>query len=134
MDRLKILKIYLWVLGIFLFFWWPLSHWLYPDWYHNLLGFQTYDYALVKIIGTCGVMPVLGIFFAALNPERNRDILLVLIIFAVLMAATYTFLIIAKGFPTLEYINVAMSFLNAVILFLLLPHKTVRLSTRGEVS
>ena len=123
MDRLKILKIYLWILGVFLLFWWPLSHWFYPDWYHNLLGFSNYDYALVKIIGTCGIIPVLGIFFTALRPEKNRDILLILIVFAILMAATYIFLIINKGLPTKEYINVVMSILNAVILIILLPGK-----------
>ncbi len=36
--RLKIIRIYLWLAAIFLLFWSPLSHWVYPDFYHYTLN------------------------------------------------------------------------------------------------
>jgi hypothetical protein len=125
LDRIKILRVFLWVFGIFTLFWWPLSHWFYPDWYHNLLGFESYDYSLVKVIGTIGIVPVLGIFFSARNPVRNRDFILVLITFCILMAATYIFLITTRGFPVREYVNVGLLIFSAVFLTVFFPYVPV---------
>lgn len=123
MQRITVLRIYLFALGLFTLFWWPLSHWFYPDWYHNLLGFTSYDYSLVKIIGTIGVVPVMGMFFAAKNPVRNRDFIISLLAFFIMMAATYVFLIHTHGFPRKEYVNVALLVVNACILGFLYPRK-----------
>jgi len=124
MTRLALLKGYLWLLGVFTLFWWPLSHWFYPDWYHQLLGFEQYDYSLVKIIGTIGVIPVLGIFFTAVNPVRNRDFVLTLRVFFVLMAGTYVYLIKAHNFPVREYLNVGLLVVNTIILGTLYPWRS----------
>ena len=124
--RLKILRLYLLFLALFTLFWWPLSHWLYPDWYHELLGFNGYDYSLVKIIGTTGVVPVLGMFFAARDPIRNRDFVSSILVFCVLLAATYVFLIETHGFPTREYANVALLVGNAALLGLLFPWRAAQ--------
>lgn len=124
MKRIAVLKIYLWLVGTFTLVWWPLSHWFYPDWYHRLLGFERYDYSLVKIIGTIGIIPVLGIYFTALNPLRNRDIVITLLVFFVLMAATYIYLISAHNFPVLEYINVCLLLVNTIILGALYPWRS----------
>ncbi len=121
--RIKILRLYLLVLALFTLFWWPLSHWLYPDWYHTLLGFHSYDYSLVKIIGTIGAVPVLGMFFAASDPIRNRDFVISLLVFFPLLAATYIYLINAHGFPVREYINVSLLVVNSFALGLLYPWK-----------
>jgi hypothetical protein len=125
MTKEKILQAYLWFMGIFLLFWWPLSHWFYPDWYHQLLGFESYDEAMVKIIGTAGIVPVLSLFFAARNPTKNRDMITVLIVFSFLMAGTYVFLIQTQSFPVREYLNVALSIVSGIILMLLFPRKAV---------
>lgn len=123
MTRQKWLQFYLYFLGTFTLFWWPLSHWLYPNWYHRLLGFSSYDDSLVKIIGTVGIIPVLGMFFAAVNPVRNRDIIKILVIFSVLMAATYIYLINFQGFPEREYVNVILLVYNTAMLKFLFPPK-----------
>lgn len=117
------LRLYLNLLGTFTLFWWPLSHWFYPDGYHRLLGFTDYDYTLVKVIGTIGVVPVLCMFFAARDPLRNRDMVLTLLIFFPLLAATYIFLITLHGFPRGELFNVALLLLNSVLLYRLYPWK-----------
>lgn len=109
------------MLGVFTLFWWPLSHWFYPDWYHGLLGFESYDDSLVKIIGTIGFFPVLGMFFAAADPIRNRDIVITTVVFSVLMAGTYVFLIWTRGFPILELVNVALLAGNVVFIAFLYP-------------
>lgn len=126
--KIKIIKIFLCIVGVFLLFWWPLSHWLYPDLYHNLLGFTkgSYQDNMVKIIGTTGIMPVLMAFFSAINPIKNRDIIIILIAFSFLIAFTYLFLIITNQFPLLEYINVAISFFSAIFLLSFYPWNIAR--------
>jgi hypothetical protein len=120
-GKLRILKTYLWILGIFVLFWWPLSHWFYPKWYHRLMGFEDFDASLVTIIGTTGLLVVMNIIVAAMDPVRNRSILAVLITFSIAMAGTYLFLIHARGFPTREYFNIALLIANTVILTALYP-------------
>ena len=119
--KLILLKVYLWLLGMFVLLWWPLSHWFYPEWYHRLLGFEHFDSSLVTIIGTTGLVVVMNIFMAAMNPIRNRGMLGILITFSVAMAATYLFLIHTQGFPTREYLNVVLLIANTVVLAVLYP-------------
>jgi hypothetical protein len=129
-PRLQILKIYLWLTGIFLLLWWPLSHWFYAEWYHALFGFENpAQYAhnsLVKIIGLTGFCPIFLMFFAALNPIRNRDALKVFIITGFMVPIVYFYLIQTHGFPPLEYFNAAMYAGTALILIILYP------KTEGE--
>lgn len=121
MSNNRLLRIYLVLLGTFTLFWWPLSHWFYPDWYHGLMGFNHYDYSLVKIIGTIGVIPVCLIYFIAIHPERNRDMAIILLIFFPLLALTYIYLISYHEFPRQEYINVALLLFNELLLASLYP-------------
>jgi len=123
-DKETILRIYLWILGIFVLFWWPLSHWFYPDWYHRLLGFESFDSSLVAIIGTAGLVPVMNIFLAAMDPIRNRPMLAILIAFSIAMAGTYCILMWTQGFPSREYCNVTLLIVNAVILAVLYPRSS----------
>ena len=125
-KRVALLRAYLLLLGTFTLFWWPLSHWFYPDWYHRLLGFDGYDRSAVTIIGTIGVVPVLGMFLTAANPLRNRDFVVALLVFFVLMAGTYVFLIQTRGFPVREYVNVALLLVNTAVLGILYPWRGLR--------
>ena len=59
--------------------------------------------------------------FVALNPEKNRDFFVALLVFSVLMAGTYVYLIVAGDFPPLEYVNVGIILGNAAILSALYP-------------
>lgn len=126
MRRIRFLRVYLALLAVLGLFWWVLSHWLYPDWYHDLLGFESYVDSFVKVIGTLSIMPILGLFFTAANPIRNRDLFISLLILSVLMAATYIFLINVQDFPWQEYLNAAFLLGNAVILSLLYPWQEAR--------
>ena len=124
--RIRVLRLYLLFLATFTLFWWPVSHWFYPDWYHHLLGFESFDYSLVKIIGTIGVVPVLGMFFAARDPIKNRDFIIVLLVFSPLLAATYVFLILTQSFPSREYFNVALLLINTAALAALYPWRAAQ--------
>jgi hypothetical protein len=132
MEKLKILKMYLWSLGLFALFWWVLGHWVYPDWYHHALGFEGYDDAFVKIIGTLTVLPVLGVFFTAANPLRNKDFVISLLVLSILMAATYVFLINTGQFPEGEYVNVALLVVNTIVLSFLYPWNLAKVSIVNE--
>lgn len=132
MKRIKILKAYLWIFGVLAFLWWPLSHWAYPGWYHTLLGFESYEPAYAKVIGTLSVLPVLGMFFTAANPLRNRDSVIVLLAASGLMIATYIHLISTGEFPAEEYFNVVLLAINAIILSVLYPWKQANALTYQE--
>jgi hypothetical protein len=121
--KTKIFRIYFYIVSVVMLFWWPLSHWLYPDIYHNLLGFQSYNPAMVTVIGTLSFFAVLGLFFVARNPIRNRDFFISLLIMSVLMAATYLYLIQTGQFPALEYINILLLLGNGIIACLIYPWK-----------
>jgi hypothetical protein len=123
--KLKFLKWYLWIICVGLFFWWPLSHWFYSDLYHRLLGFDpgAYPDGMVKIIGTCGIIPVMLAAFAALDPVKNRAMITTLIVFSFALAFTYIFLISDGNFPVQEYINVGISLFSGTLLLLLLPER-----------
>jgi hypothetical protein len=120
-DKLTILKVYLRVLGIFVLFWWPLSHWFYLEWYHRLMGFHDFDRSLVTIIGSTGLVVVMNIFAAATDPIRNRAMLGILITFSLALAGTYFFLIQTQGFPSREYLNISLLVVNAGVLAILYP-------------
>lgn len=125
-NGFRLFRLYLYLLGTFTLFWWPLSHWLYPDGYHHLFGFTHYDYSLVKIIGTLGVMPVMGMFLVARDPLRNRDMMIVLLVLFTLLAATDIFLISAHGFPHREWFNVVLLLVNSLILARFYPWRMAR--------
>lgn len=120
-----LLKIFLYLAGTALLFWWPLSHWFYSEWYHTLLGFKAGSYpdGMVKVIGAAGVMPVLLAFFSARDPVRNRGMIIILITFSIIMAGTYVYLILSNRFPPAEWLNVAICLVTALVLIILFPSK-----------
>jgi len=120
-TKLFLTKIYLYLLAIGLLFWWPLSHWFYPDFYHELLGFKQYSKDMVTIIGTCGTIVVSIAYFAARDVVRNRDCVKAIIIFSVLMGFTYIYLIAKGAFPVGEYFNVVLCFMTAGYLGFIYP-------------
>jgi hypothetical protein len=121
MNKIRLLQIFLIIMGLFLLFWWPLSHWFYADWYHELLGFTSYDPGLVRIIGTSGIVPVLLIIVTATDPIRYRGNLGILILFSLLLAATYLYLILSGQFPAQELLNVALCLVSVIVILSLWP-------------
>ena len=124
MNRISLVKTYLWVCSIFLAFWWPLSHWFYSDFYHQtIMGFApgSYPEGMVKTIGVCGVIPVLLAYFAARDPLNNRPAVISLITFSFLIAFTYISLILEEQFPVNEMINVVICLFSAIFLLVFFP-------------
>ena len=124
--KIKAFQLYFYVLAVVILFWWPLSHWLYPDLYHNLLGFERYDPAMVRVIGTLSFFAVLGMLFVARDPLQNRDFFISLMVMSGLMAVTYLYLIQTGQFPALEYINILLLLANGLIASLLYPWREAR--------
>jgi hypothetical protein len=129
MKKTRILQLFLGVMGLFLLFWWPLSHWFYADWYHDLLGFAGYDPGMVRIIGTSGIVPVLLLFVTATDPVRYRGNLAILVLFSFLLAGTYLYLILSGQFPLREVANVVLCMVSAGVLMILWPREEIGLST-----
>jgi hypothetical protein len=120
-SRIKFLKIFLAIFSVGGFIWWPLSHWCYPYWYHSFLGFDSVAIGYVRIIGTLSVIPVLLAFFCALDPERNRHGIIVLITGGILVTATYLYLIWSGLFPQGEYLNAVLTAALSIILGIMYP-------------
>lgn len=119
MTKRKLFQWYCGTLALFLLFWWPLSHWFYPDWYHQLLGFERYDAAFVKLIGTMGVLPIVGLIWTAFRPEEGRAFGAAFILWLVCLGATYLYLIATQGFPKGELVNVGLIAGNLVVWYFL---------------
>jgi hypothetical protein len=64
---------------------------------------------------------VMNIFAAATDPIRNRAMIGILITFSLAMAGIYFFLIQTQGFPSREYLNIALLIVNAGVLAILYP-------------
>lgn len=124
-DKTRALRAYAVFMLVFISLWWPLSHWLYPDWYHDLLGFGPLDGpildAMVKIIGTMGLFPVAILAAVIKTPNQARVLLQVFLLWSVGMAATYVYLINQGVFPVGEYLNVALLAGNFVVMVVLMP-------------
>ncbi len=122
-SKLKIVRVYLGIVGVFLLFWWPLSHWFYSDFYHTLLGFKlgSYQNSMVLVIGACGVVPVMLSLMAANDPVRNRDGVAIIIFFSIVMALTYAYLIRKDLFPMMEIVNIALTLFSAAFLTVFFP-------------
>ena len=84
---------------------------------------------MVKIIGTLSLFAVLGVFFVARDPIRNRDYFISLMVMSGLMAATYFYLIQSGQFPILEYLNIVLLLANGLIACLLYPWKEAMKTT-----
>jgi hypothetical protein len=115
------LRLYFAGLGVVAFIWWPVSHWLFPDWYHRVLGFRQYDRSSARIIGTTGLPFVGSLFLVAMDPLASRSLVMLTIGFLVALAATYVDLIRRGEFPRGELFNVVLCFANAVIMGVAYP-------------
>ena len=124
-HRLKVLKVFLYICCILILFWWPLSHWLYSDFYHQLMGFTpgSYQDSMVKVIGTCGFLPVMLLFFSAKDPIRNREMIVALLVMSLLLACMYFFLVFSNLFPARELISAFISLFFMLVTALLYPWK-----------
>lgn len=131
MTQRTIFRLYCGVFAVGCLVWWPLSHWLYPDPYHDLLGFApltTSEYAMAKVIGTLSVLPVLGMALIARDPERNRDFFVSLLVLSTLMVGTYIYLMATGDFPSGEWINVSLIGVNIALLAGLYPWQAAQSS------
>lgn len=129
-EKSLLLRGYAAFMLVFIAAWWPLSHWFYADWYHVFLGFQATDdamiSALVKVIGTMGLFPVLLLAYIIKSPGQARPYILIFLAWSVGMAATYLHLIWGGVFPQGEYINVALLVGNFAVMGWLMPSPSVQ--------
>jgi hypothetical protein len=136
-KRIKTVRVFLVVCGVFLLMWWPLAHWFYSDFYHQLLGFQpgSYQDNMVKVIGTCGAIPVALCLLASRDPIRNRDMILVLIGYGFIQALTYLYLILHGSFPIGESINIGICVVCSLLLAVIFPWKEcTRINDKNQKS
>ncbi len=78
MTKLAVLRVFAAAQAAIVLFWWLLSHWIYSEWYHGVMGFApgSYNEDFVKIIGTMAIFPLAGLVHTALNPAAARPFLI----------------------------------------------------------
>lgn len=125
MNRVKALRLFALLQAVIVAFWWLLSHWLYSDWYHGVMGFApgSYDDDFVKIIGVMALMPLVGLIEAARRPDTAAPFLRAYITWCFGMAATYAYTINFGDVPEREYLNAALLVVSGLALLYLFPRR-----------
>lgn len=117
-----VLQIYLVTVGVLTLIWWPGSHWLFPSFYHRVMGFtEQVDGRLVKIIGTCGLLPGLALVIAGCDPLASRGVVVALLPFFGAMATTFAYLTATGQLPKREWINAALFGINGLVIGVFYP-------------
>lgn len=127
-TRLKLVSWYLFVFGLGLAIWWPISHWFFSDWYHSLLGFEIGSYPdnMVKMIGTSGLVPVFLMLSSSKDPKKYRSNIIIITVFGFLLAATNLYLLARGTWPIEEVFNIFLAILSSLILLILYPWREER--------
>jgi hypothetical protein len=123
--KIKIIRVFSFIMSIFLLFWWPLSHLFYSDWYHQILGFSkgSYQPSMVIVIGITGFLPVMQLLIIGLDPVKYKANIVSMMIFLLLLALMYIYLIVTGAFPYLEFFNVAASLFGLLVYGVVTPWK-----------
>jgi energy-coupling factor transporter transmembrane protein EcfT len=81
---------------------------------------------MVTVIGACGLCIVIFSVIGAINPIKNRDLIIGLIITCFILAVMYAYLITSGNFPVRELFNLVLSALSGAALLLIYPWKIAR--------
>lgn len=104
-----ILRFFMLVLGLIFFFYFGLAHLLFPD---NVLEFFAIPYfqplLIMKLIGAAGVAFSIALFSVFINPGRNKNIMMMMMVFTGISLVVITFAIIRGEVPRTEWINAVL--------------------------
>jgi len=71
---------------------------------------------MVRMIGTCGVLPVLVLTYLAIYPEKKWALVIMFSFFSFLLGLTFLYLVYFGFFPYREYFNVMLSIGVSILL------------------
>ena len=125
-TRLLLIKIIMILSIIYGFIGAFIAHWFFPNFYMlDIMGFANYQDSLLKLLGISGILTSLLSFFVFINPVKNKDIIISLIIYSFLMGVSFIYFILRNDFPKTEYINAAALIIISILLLLIYPWKHI---------
>ncbi len=126
----KLLSPFLKLLAIILFFYWGLTHLIYPEWYLvTIMGItqydpvNTYDVWSANLIGVLNVAFAITIWRAASDPARYRIIIDMILIVSVGTLIVIVISLLMRGLSVREWINAGLIAGSIAVLLVLYPRK-----------
>lgn len=127
-DFHPLLPLILRLLAVVLFFYWGLTHLIYPEWYLvSVMGIEqynpsdTYDVWSANLMGVLNVALAITLWRAAADPSKYRIIIDMVLIVSIGTLIVFVFSLIIRELSSREWINVALIAAAIVILFALYP-------------
>lgn len=116
------------ILALILFFYWGLTHFIYPEWYLvTLMGITEYDPSNTYDVWSANLMGVLNIGFAITiwrishDPVRFKPVLDMILIVSIGTLAVFIFSLLRRDLSPREWINVGLIAGSVLILLILYP-------------
>jgi len=130
-DFHPLLPLVLRLLALVLFFYWGLTHLIYPEWYVvSLMGIAQYDPADVYDVWSANLLGVMNIAFAitiwraAAEPSRFKIIIDMILMVSAGTLIVFVFSLLLRGLSPREWINVALIAVALIVLLILYPRRS----------
>jgi len=129
-DFHPLLPLILRLLAIVLFFYWGLTHFIYPEWYLvSVMGIDqynpsdTYDVWSANLMGVLNVALAITVWRAASQPAKYRIIIDMVLMVSIGTLIVFIFSLVLRDLSSREWINVALIAGAIIVLFVLYPRK-----------
>lgn len=125
----KILRIFLKVVAIFMFFYWGITQLLFPIEYHALIGVEeynpssNYDLFIANLTGALVVGFAYAAWLAAEDPIKNTNLIRVLFVTGALVIFVYIYNLQFRGLSPVNWIDAAVLSVLLLILIAIYPWK-----------
>lgn len=120
------------LLAVVLFFYWGLTHFIYPEWYLvSLMGIDqydpsdTYDVWSANLMGVLNVALAITVWRAAEEPAKYRLIIDMVLMVSIGTLIVFIFSLVLRDLSPREWINAALIAGAIIVLFALYPRKAV---------
>jgi hypothetical protein len=130
-DFHPLLPLILRLLAIVLFFYWGLTHFIYPQWYLvSIMGIDqynpldTYDVWSANLMGVLNVALAITVWRAATQPAKYRIIIDMVLMVSIGTLIVFVFSLVLRNLSPREWINAGLIAGAIVVLFALYPRKT----------
>jgi hypothetical protein len=125
-----LLPIFLRILAVVLFFYWGLTHLIYPQWYLvSLMGItqydpgNAYDVWSANLMGVLNVSMAIAIWRAASDPRKFRLVIDMILMVSAGTVIVFVHSILMRGISSREWFNAALIVVAIIVLTILYPRE-----------
>ncbi|HDS30730.1 MAG TPA: hypothetical protein ENN67_06775 [Firmicutes bacterium] len=123
-----LLPVILKILAVVLFFYWGLTHLIYPEWYLvTIMGITQYDPSnaydvwSANLMGVLNVSVAIALFRASSDPFKFRLVVDMILMISIGTVIVFVHSILMRGISPREWINVALIVGAIIVLLILYP-------------